>query len=321
MEHLNPQNDIIDRYLKGELGSDELTVFENQLKENSELRAEVEMRRIVVDSIRAYGAKELKQFLQQRTKRKSLGFIKINTWYYAAAAVGLILIGSITAIYVLKQKNSVASEQVAAMEDATENANTADNSNNTNPADGGKPNTDIASEKTRELIDTSIYDPNDPGFELTVPDREANAVVIADNISVVSIKISSLSGENVNMRQPTGSQGKSEIETNATEAATRKDTGKTSTAGAESVKKNENTPLRLKLRFLESKTGEATYSFTAGTNTLELYNLPVDNPLLFSYQNRYFLKTGNDFYEIALKAGIQKAIAITDKALLKVLNQ
>jgi hypothetical protein len=314
MEHLNPQNDIIDRYLKGELGSDELTVFENQLKENNELRAEVEIRRIVVDSIRAYGARELKQFLQQRTKRKSLGFIKINTWYYAAAAVGLILIGSVAAIYVLKQKNSVASEQVAAMEDATDTANTADNNKGNDPADRKKPNTDIAAADNSP--DEITENTTEEGSV-----QDANAVVIADNISVVSIKINSLTAENVNMRQPTGSQGKSEMEPNATEAATRKDTSKTTTAGAESIKKNENTPLRLKLRFLESKTGEATYTYTAGTNTLELYNLPVDNPLLFSYQTRYFLKTGNDFYEITLKAGTQKAIAITDKALLKALNQ
>lgn len=305
MEHLDPKNELIDLYLRDELSGEALVAFEKQMQEDDMFRAEVEVRKLIAESIHQYGAAELKNFIRTKTKRKSFGIIKINTWYYAAAAVGLILIGSFAAIYSIRKNSPVPA--VAISNDSIKKE--------------GIPETGIASESMSEKNQKeAVSSENDKSAEATADTANYEQVVIADNITVVPITIMSRTDEPVNMEQtmPVGVRKPANTEAEGVKIADSSKKVNKTEIPAESIRK-------IQMQFLITRDAEPALQFSTGqsaTDVLKIFNIAPDNPLILKYNGKYFLQTGGEFYEIRTeKTDKQEAMPVKDVRLKKELNK
>lgn len=321
MDAFDPENDLIDKYLRGEMSREELDRFERQLQTNTSLKEDVELRRLLVGSIQAYGSRELKNYLRQRTGHRRLMKISYRNWYYAAAAVGLILIAS-TVFLISRNPLGKTSESAVASQTDSSSAEMAQHPakpDSTSPAIAVQ--TEDVPGKAKDSL-TAQNEPGEDGMQEPMPE----AVTVASNIPVIPIRIKPAvkeqagnrgnvsTGRNDNPDEEVMSQGKMDT-------AIANHTGSMKPA----ITSGEDDAARFKLSFLATREGEPSVAVTkSGQNGLEMavYNLPYDNPLIFNYQSRYFLKTGDRYYEINTQAGgLQKVKPVADPALIKLLSR
>jgi hypothetical protein len=86
----------------------------------------------------------------------------------------------------------------------------------------------------------------------------------------------------------------------------------------------ENAKFRLNFYNTQDAKPKIAATKSTGSDSYEIlvYNLPYDNPIILTYQNKLYLKTGINYYEIdPAISGKQDAKPVTDAAILKVLNQ
>ncbi len=97
--------DRILAYLDHELTPEERRQFELEVETNSELRAELNFYRSIVEGIESEGQEELKEFIRSRVNEESTE-TKTNLWVYAAATVTILMVGYI-GIYQYTQTGSL----------------------------------------------------------------------------------------------------------------------------------------------------------------------------------------------------------------------
>lgn len=322
MDAFDPKNDLIDQYLRGELEGAALEEFLRKLQGDPELKQDVEFRRLLASGIHNYGRNELKKYIRERTNHRRVMRISRRVWFYAAAAVGLILVSGIAVIMVNQGKHS----GVPASEIAT--ADTTVSENQEDPA--------LAKNKT--VVPGTAETPlNDPGVEDTTriamieevqPESVIpEAVTVASNISVIPIRIQPLTKEPEGTRAPVQVGRPKKAEDEVVMSQGRMDSLMAEHSGSMKpvYTSGDDDAAKFRLSFLETREGQPAVSFRKGEiagNDVTVYNLPYDNPLIFNYQSRYFLKTGDKFYEIKTgSSGIQPVKAITDPALIKALSK
>ncbi|MBL7811650.1 MAG: hypothetical protein JNL57_05460 [Bacteroidetes bacterium] len=299
MDVFDPENDLIDKYLRGELHGRELDAFLRNLDHDPLLKRDVEFRRLLVNGINDFGKVQLKNYLRQHTRQKQAMRIGFKTWYYAAAAVALVLVGSVLVIRNAQRHSSqaLATDSAAlAKTDGSVNAEVKEK-NQTVEINGKTTNTPVA------------------GVDKSADDKKADnaqnegAVVIASNIPVLSVNVAS---DNVPMAKSSDTQMTMEQWRN------RKNNPGAQTATPPEPQR------RFKLSFNNTKDRDARIDINpAEGNQITAYNLPYDgNPQIVQYSGRYFLRTGGSVYEIyPNKAGSQTATRITDASLLKTLSR
>ena len=113
MNEFDPKNDLIDKYLKGELSGAALHGFEESLEQDEELRKSLEQRRLVYEVIVQYGRVEMKNFLRKQTTHRRIFSISRKNFYYAAAAIALILLGTTVVMLKLTEQATRNKENVA----------------------------------------------------------------------------------------------------------------------------------------------------------------------------------------------------------------
>lgn len=321
MDAFDPVNERIDRYLRGELQGSQLEDFLKQLETDPELKKQVAFKELLVESIRDHGALQLKNFLKEKTAKKSGLIISFRSWYYAAAAVALILVCAGVIFYNLREHN-VNKPELAKEESISPAPSTSGIPNS--PED----NTQIKQKEEQQfttpvlpdsLFEKQIADAGRPENDNAAPesmDPVANVITVASNIQVVPIRIGSQSGS-VSMTSPLPET-----------AGTRKGKGYDSSFNAE---KAEATKQRIadatrpvKINFYHTKDAApqmATRQADDGQTEIQVFNLPYDNPLLFTYKNHMYLKTGNKYYEVVnAGTGAQKVTPVTDQNLIKALE-
>lgn len=105
-------HDLIDRYLKGELGRDELDAFRNKMRNEPEFAREVELHKALVDSISEERKKELKAFMTENANVEYIGNIWSQRWVYASAAIIALFVGLFFILkYTLPENNLADSKE------------------------------------------------------------------------------------------------------------------------------------------------------------------------------------------------------------------
>lgn len=345
MDAFDPQNDLIDSYLKGELSGKALDDFHQQLNTDSALREDVQFRALLVNGIKNRGAMELKNFIRQRTTQKRVIKISFQTWYYAAAALAILLLGASAVLYFSSGGMNENLDTAVATESTAPNGaidNAADMNKNNTEEPGSKKSSADSSVANNIYPGTVEAPPDDyltdkDGADIDYPD----AVIIASNIPVQSIRIESELDDAVMMESTAAP---------VTVKATKNPVAKTSGTVGQSemaptqksnldsaIKKNRDaiaknsevktTAEKFRLSFVNTQDAKPFVSLdtkddkTAGSTEVVVYNLPYDNPLIFNLNERYFLKTGEKYYEINIhKAGKQTVTPVTDKEILAALE-
>lgn len=347
MDAFDPQNDMIDQYLRGELQGKALDDFHSSIEADPALKKDVEFRRLLVSGIQERGAVELKNFLRQRTTQKQILRVSFKAWYYAAAALAVILLAA-SALLVIRSGKTDASHDVAKISEQENNTNSerwnnADSetiakepsSDKLDPMNSNGESTGAAASKIPTIEN---IDPASP-TETEYPD----AVIIASNIPVQSIRIESALDDVVMMERTNPP-----IQIRATKPPESKGSG---VSGSEITKdypvakasidsslkknkvqiaqngKNQQVAEKFRLSFINTRDAAPQVSLEtkpAGSTTpteVYVYNLPYDNPLIFTLNDKYYLKTGSYYYEInPKKTGKQTVTPVTDKAVIAALE-
>lgn len=315
MNEFDPKNDVIDRYLKGELGEAELKAFEDELQRDAELKKILEERRLVYEVIVRYGQVELKHFLRKQTTQRRLLAISKRNIYYAAAAVALILVTTTVVILTLQKQGGQKPTEVAEKYKATEKLKTTEK-----PEDA---NANLA-----ELKDTSSIAIAQSDMVIS----DSNALLVAANVKVVSIDLGETTDDDAEQETATMSRAPAMAQKFKKEAYKAEPRGDKLANGTDSltlsesaVNKRLQSSIRMNMNFYNTASGEKTVVYQIGKSgepELDIFNLPYDNPLLFADGNNTYLKAGDAYYQIELNAGkIQKVKPVSERKLLKRFNR
>ncbi|MBS3914659.1 MAG: hypothetical protein KG003_09170 [Bacteroidetes bacterium] len=339
MENPELNNDLIDKYLRDELEGAELDSFLAKMESDSAFKKDVEFRKILVRGIQEHGAAQLKNFIRQRTTQRKIMTISFNTWYYAAAAVAILLVASTVLLWV-GQKNEMQGTEIADVKKTEPKEQI--------PASGNEPAQVVTGNKS-ELADSTksetylaLEDANNSGSGAVDTDRDGVAesdqtnaypdvVMIASNIPVIPIQIEPATSE-MKIESSSVPQSRKPVLKREKEATADKnvlvDSGLNWSVEtiAKADSDNETVIPRFNLSFGNTRDAkpqiELLKKSNSGTNDLMVYNLPYDNPIILNYNNKFYLKTGDKYYEFNLnKAKKQAVAAVTDKNILEALNK
>jgi len=326
MDAFDPQNEKIDRYLRGELHGKELDAFLQNLTTDPSLKKEMEFRELLVRGIQDHGNIQLKNYLKQKTTQKRGLFIGYKSWHYAAAAVGLVLVGSIVVLLNMKQSNQVSNtvakettiSQTPPQNGIPKAPETPDLGQPVAEKSMGSADKGATIENAKPEVSAAE---NAGGLAIVELDKD-NIITVASNIQVIPIRIESPIEKVTTMsnRPPSAPIGavkrKTGNEPDSTYDAEKGDLAKDQIDGQNNGK--------FKLNFYSSKDAAPQIAATkkdALNTEILVFNLPYDNPLLLTYKSKMYLKTGTKYYEIDLDHnGKQKATPVTDLLLLKALD-
>lgn len=345
MDAFDAHNELTDKYLRGELTGEQLDQFIRELEQNPELKKDVLFRQQLVSAIQEHGAARLKQYLRSKTTQQKVMKVSFRTWYYAAAAVGLILLASAVFLIYRPGSSFIQNETVTMEKSSGSSQNKNTDIGNEPLRNEGSPSTHALPPPARgaaELPPPVIEDGGlmaGSGSESGLAESPYPEVVtIASNIPVIPIRIESellermdseiemkpASTKNIEVKKSRRADSKAEV---AKSGAVSMDSALAIEKAAtmdDSRIAAENT--RFKLNFYHTGDAEPMLSLRKTQDPLStevlVYNLPYDNPLIFTYQDKYFLKAGTKYYEFNVnKSGKQKVIPVVDPVLLEALNR
>jgi hypothetical protein len=302
----------------------------------------VAFRQMLVQGIQQHGAIQLKNYLRSRTTQKKVMAISFKTWYYAAAAVALLLVSS-TAVLWLSQKNEKAQE-IASQN--TEKKLPESKNEQSITGETEQPTDQTTTPESEPAITDDIAanggsgaaEPQ-TGTEDLAPAASPtfdypDVVIIASNIPVKPIRIESNFDETIAMRK---AESRGRIVNPKTPTAADKDgvAEKKSSIDTQRIwtadqmansEADEEDIERFKLSFANTRDAlpqiQLTKDKTTNNNELMVYNLPYDNPLILNYDSRYFLKAGDKYYEINMNQTKKQTVTpVTDPTVLAALNK
>jgi hypothetical protein len=346
MDANDSKHDLIDKYLRGELSAQALDDFTQSLENNSSLKQDVELRKLMVQAIQEHGAVQLKNYIRSKTTQKEIMKVSFRAWYYAAAAVGLILVASTVILLNQPRTTTISNEMVATVDSNSQDTLKKPNTLAHNRAKIEVPTID-APPRDDEY---NFEDPNSPtlheegtgghsdfkntdGIEVG-SNSYSDAVIIASNIPVIPIRIESnldnamvMSGETIRANVRKKSDSKDKLgDVNYSKAPSID-----SAIAWENTRVSDDDLLKeslakFKLSFVNTKEALPMVSLNKSKNQesteVIVYNLPYDNPLILNYNSKYYLKAGEDYYEFNInKSGKQNVSAVTELALIEALNR
>lgn len=335
MDAFNPENELIDKYLRGELQGRELDSFLKTLEHDPILKKDVELQLLMVRAIQERGSAELKRYIRMRTTQKRVMRVSHKTWYSAVAALAIILLA---AVFILVRQNPASkNESGIAMNDTANNAPklspaaSADDAKNPQ-GNGMIAMTDVpdANQRTEENAAAS-----DAFFENQLQENEA--VAIAMNIPVIPIRIQSTTAAET-MSMPPKQLGTRHTKTEGSSADQDESPEDSkymidsniarSKADIAAALKTQNTVSQFKLSFANTEDAipQVVVNKRSGNEVtladLMVYNLPYDNPQVLNLSDRYFLKAGDRYYEINInRTDSQKVKPVTDTQVLAALEK
>lgn len=333
MDAFNPENELIDKYLRGELQGRELDSFQKNLEHDPILKKDVELQQLMVRAIQERGSAELKRYIKMRTTQKRVMRVSYKAWYSAAAALAIILLA---AVFILVRQNPAGkNENGLALNDTTNTAPklspAAPDANNAQ-GNGTIAMTDVPAANQMAEENTAA---SEAFFENQLQENEA--VVIAMNIPVIPIRIqSTTASETMSMPPKQLGTRHTKTEGNLADQDESPEDSKymidsniaRSKADIAAALKTQNTVSQFKLSFANTEDAipQVVVNKRSGNEVtladLMVYNLPYDNPQVLNLSDRYFLKAGDRYYEINInRTDSQKVKPVTDTQLLAALEK
>jgi len=337
MNEFDPHIDLIDRYLRGELQGAELEAFMTKLQSDSEFKTAFEQQQKLAAAVYAFGHAEMKQYLRQKTQHRGIFNLSKKTWYFAAASVMLIAFSSAIIIWKLNQNAENTGIITKTQQDTSVSVKRQDPIVKQEPV------------KQNKTADTTVFDNvvineneipptmenTDTTYEATVAEPEP--IIIASNVQAVAITLvsqtearKSLKAEASEMKRARAAEDDLQPESATTgQTAKAKQSGRTDNAGSDYLQTEQTTfkktAMRFSLSFFETprKTPKVEIQKYNDMYFVRCYDIVYGNPLVYEWQNRYFLHSGLKIYELLnmpVQNGQNTAIAaaqeVTDPGIL-----
>lgn len=342
MNEFDSHIDLIDRYLRGEIQGAELEAFMTKLQSDPDFKLQVEQQEKLAAAVYAFGQAEMKQYLRQKTRHKGLFRLSNKTWYFAAASVMLIAFSAAIIIWKLNSGLKPGDTSTA------ETIKTTDSSKKQTPElvakEGGikKVNPDTAGnleiivQPNEEVL--TAFKTDDAGSAAQAADPEP--IIIASNVQAVAIVLNnpmdaqkSLKSEAMDMKRARP------VETDAQPNAAGQTTkvGKASPTENPSREykqpeqiKSKKTAVRFSLTFCETPHNKPMLEIDKYNDMyfVRCFDIVYGNPLVYEWQNRYFLHSGFKTYELknlpainGQKAAAEEITEVSDPVILKLIGQ
>ena len=312
MNEFDPNIELIDRYLRGELQGTELETFMTKLQSDSSFKAEFEQREKIASVIYAYGRAQMKQYLKQKTRHRGLFYLSKKSWYFAAASV--IIIGFASAILLWKLNPAVQKDipfaktktDTATAKVTHEETWTGQAKNKISPADTAQKS---------EIIAQNTENNNSPELEPTEENIQSitaaqDPIIIAANVQAVAISLynitdapKSLKAEAAEIKRARVAEADDQPPVTGQNAKVKQPARTEAAAGdyrqTEEIKIRK-TPMRFSFTFFETPGNNPMLEIDKYNDMyfVRCYDIVYGNPLVYEYQGRYFLHSGIKAYEL-----------------------
>lgn len=333
VNELDPNISLIDKYLRGELNPEELSAFMTKLQTDDDFKKQVELQEQLAAMVYGFGKAQLKQYIRQQTKQRRIFKLSQKTWYYAAASV--ILVAMMAAIVYVKLNQSGHMENAVAKQWGRTNDSSLTKEDNlaVTTAKGKDKAEEPKPGETAILKEEWQLPPMDDnpaeamqGVEEPTP-TEAD-LLIAQNIFVVPI--------NKNTKSLAESRSDAGVESDNMKAAPVRKPERMKAANKQVTEPLKDTTLlakqiitkksvaRFSLSFYESKNQNKGYYVIKEPTIyrINFYNMPFGDPLIYEWNNRFFLQSAGVVYELNLGGNdLQNAIPVTDSKIIGLIGK
>ena len=345
MNVFDPNIELIDRYLRGELQDSELEAFMTKLQSDENFRAAVVEQEKVAAAIYAVGHARMKRYLAEKTRHRASFFISKKAWYFAAASV--ILVALATTLFLWK----VSPEMQQKIPFVKTESDTATKEK----LDEDKWTLQIPSEKTSKDTNNSNDEIIALNQEEEMPPMEADdagsasvaaeppePIIIASNVQAVAISLfsqteaqKSLKTEAMEMKRPRAAEADILPQpATAGQTAKAKQSGRAETSGNDYKQPEQirikKAATRFSLTFFETPRNAPMVQVEKYNDMyfVRCYDIVYGNPLVYEWQNRYFLQSGKKVYELlnlpaqnGQKSPSVAATEVKDASILNMIGQ
>ena len=342
MNEFDPHIDLIDRYLRGELHGAELEAFMTKLQSDPDFKLQVEQHEKLAAAVYAFGHAQMKRYLQEKTRHRGIFNLSSKTWYFAVASVMLIAFSSAIIIWKLNQNAENTGIITKTQQDTSVSGKRQDPIVKQEPAKQNN-TADTA------VLDNVVINENElpPTIETTDTEygaevAEPEPIIIASNVQAVAITLASqtearksLKAEASEMKRTRAAEDDVQPESATTgQTAKAKQSGRTDNAGSDYMQTEQTTykktAMRFSLSFFETprETPKVEIQKYNDMYFVRCYDIVYGNPLVYEWQNRYFLQSGLKIYELLnmpVQNGQNTATAaaqeVTDPGILKLIGR
>ncbi len=344
MNEFDPNIDLIDRYLRGELQGAELETFMTKLQSDPDFKLQVEQHEKMAAAVYAFGHAQMKRYLQEKTRHRGIFNLSRKTWYFAAASVMLVAFSAAIILWKLnpgiqpEHNNTVRTEKAAdsAEKQASEFVTTDSGVKKVN-ADTGK-ETEMLVQNSEDVMPPMETD--DAGSTAEVADPEP--IIIASNVQAVAITLfnqaeaqKSLKTEASEMKRSRTAEADAQPQPAVTaQTAKAKQSGRAESAGNDYKQpeqtRSKKTAMRFSLTFCQTPRNTPMVEIEKYNDMyfVRCYDIVYGNPLVYEWQNRYFLHSGIKVYELlnlpvqnGQKTAGAPAQEVTDQSILKLIGR
>jgi hypothetical protein len=316
----------IEEYINGELSPSDTQAFNEALKIDADLQAELALGKLMIEAINKTGELELREYLKKNTQVKAAS--KINYLWASGAIAAMMICG----FFVYKsyfepvhkahsyygfddESELLKEEEVAANEKLEEPVPTFEE--------------DYIIDTTELLLDSNgLALEIEEGRFKDFPAGDYESKVLApfrnqlSQVSVIPIPLQSapeVQTVDKSKYDYSNSQGRAK-ETTVPKKMVKDTNKKTSTAKVLANKNGD--PSQFNLSFFENNSDTISINskkLTSNIVKVELDNVSSDNPQILLYNNLYYLKAGDDYYLLNINGKTSSKAKVTNKELLKIL--
>ena len=316
----------IEDYLSGQLSPQDLKAFSKELETNVTLQQEVALGRLMIEAIEKTGEIDLKNYLIKNTTAATFSKVK---YYWAFGSAAAILIFGIF-IYNSPEESMAVKEEPKShfgfeeLENTSPEVNLAKNKKETEP-------------KTEQIdqydssLDSFNYIAQGDKLEYLDENIKESRMMLSSN-TIIPITIATVIPPPIKETMITYDYSNSKARALKKEvfsekkAARGKDRDTLGTVNKEKAKEIKKLVAQRKYTFQvsfyenESDTVLLCNSTSEENVHLEVDNLSPENAVILLYKNTYYLKSGEDFYQIYLNQTSSIESKITDTELFNILK-
>ncbi len=316
----------IEDYLSGQLSPQDLKAFTKELETNATLKQEVALGKLLIEAIEKTGELDLKDYLIKHTTTATPSKTK---YYWTFGAAAAILIFGIF-MYNASEEPVTAKKEPKSYFGFEELENTTAEVSKAKRKKKTEPKIAQIDDDDRPL-DSSNYIAQ--GDELAFLDENtAESRMMLSSNTIIPISIAAVTPPPVKESTITYDYSNSKSRALKKEVfsknkiASRKDRDSLSAANNEKTKEIKKQKAQKKYTFQvsfyenESDTILLCNSTSEEKVDLEVDNLSPENAVILLYKNTYYLKSGEDFYQIYFNQSSSIESKITDIELIDILK-
>lgn len=344
MNEFDPNIDRIDRYLREELQGAELEAFMTKLQSDPDFKLQVEKHEKMAASVYAFGHAQMKRYLREKTQHRGIFNLSRKTWYFAAASVMLIAFSAAIILWKLNPGIQAEHNKTVRTEKAADSTEKLAPEYVTTEPGIKKANADTG--KQREILVQNCEETMPP-MEMDDAGSTAEAanpepIIIASNVQAVAITLFSQAEAQKSLKAEASEMKRTRAAENdiqpqpavAAQTAKAKQSGLAESTGIEYKQpeqtRSKKTALRFSLTFYETPRNTPRVEIDKYNDMyfVRCYDIVYGNPLVYEWQNRYFLHSRVKTFELinlpaqnGQKVQASPAVEVTDPIILKLIGQ